>query len=64
MALAVVSAGVLYLFIPSEFRISTSASVAYPLVLAGLLGVLVLGDPGRIDRDVRWLVVTAVLLRR
>jgi hypothetical protein len=63
MALAIVAAAVLYLFIPSEFRISTSATIGYPVELAVLLAVLIIGDPGRIDRDVPWLrVVTTVLL--
>jgi hypothetical protein len=58
MALAVVVAAVLYLFIPAQFRIWGPLQVGYPVFLLVLLAVLILGDPGRIDRDSRWLRVT------
>ena len=48
MALAVIAAGVLFLFIPSEFRLSTSATIGYSVELIVLLGVLVIGDPGSV----------------
>jgi uncharacterized membrane protein len=63
MALAIISVGVLYMFIPSDFRISTSATIGYPVELLILLTLLVIGDPGRIDREVPWLrVVTTIML--
>ena len=58
MALAVIVAAVLYLFIPAQFRIWGPLQVGYPAFLLVLLGVLMLGDPGRIDRDSRWLRIT------
>lgn len=62
MALAVVAAGVLYLFIPSQFRVHEYALFVYPAVLVVLLVLLVIGDPGRIDREVAWLRTTTGLL--
>jgi uncharacterized membrane protein len=63
MALAVISAAILYLFIPADFRLNDSIRVLYPILLVVLLVVLVIGDPGRIDRDQRWLrVVTGLLI--
>ena len=58
MALAVIAAAALYLMIPANFRIAEATGIGYPLVLLGLLGLLVVGDPGRIDRERRWLRVT------
>ena len=55
MALAVLTAAGLYLFIPEQFRITETTHVLYPAFLIGLLLVLVVGDPGRIDRERRWL---------
>ena len=62
MALAVLAAGVLYLFIPADFRITEGMRYAYPLLLVLFLVILVIGDPGRIDRENRWLRVTTGLL--
>lgn len=58
MALAVLAASGLYVMIPSDFRLGKASQVGYPLLLILLLAVLVLGDPGRIDRERRWLRVT------
>ena len=58
MALAVVAAAGLYLLIPADFRIAQASHIGYPVLLLLLLGLLVLGDPGRIDRERRWLRVT------
>jgi len=58
MALAVIAAAALYLMIPPDFRIGDASLIGYPLLLLLLLGLLVLGDPGRIDRERRWLRVT------
>jgi len=63
MALAVLVAAGLYLLLPADFRISPVAHVAYPVMLLTLLAVLIIGDPGRIDRDTRWLrVSTGVMI--
>ena len=58
MALAVLVAGGLFLLIPEDFRVSNATVVAYPAFLLVLLGILIVGDPGRIDREKRWLRVT------
>lgn len=58
MALAVLVAAAMYVFIPEQFRVSDAARVAYPVLLLLLLVALTIGDPGRIDRDSRWLRVT------
>jgi hypothetical protein len=58
MALAVLAAAGLYLLIPDDFRIDEATGIAYPALLLILLGLLVVGDPGRIDRERRWLRVT------
>ncbi len=60
MALAVVSVGVLQALIPDDFRLLPR--YVYPIFLIGFLGVLIIGDPGRIDRQRRWLRVTTVLM--
>ncbi len=61
MASAVLAAGVLHRFLPSSFRL-TSWGV-YGAVLLVLLVALVVGDPGRIDRQRRWLrVLTGALI--
>jgi hypothetical protein len=58
MALAVLVAAGLYLFIPDQFRVTEVANYAYPLFLLVLVVILTVGDPGRIDREQRWLRVT------
>ena len=62
MALAVLVAGVLYALIPADVRFGTAMQIAYPLLLAVLLGLLVVGDPGRIARERRWLRTTTGVL--
>jgi hypothetical protein len=62
MALAVLVTAGLYLFIPAEFRITEAAHYIVPLFQLGLLAVLIIGDPGRVDRDSRWLRVTTGLM--
>jgi len=60
MAAAVVSVGVLQELVPDDFRVLPR--FVYPVLLLCFLGVLVLGDPGRIDRQRRWLRVTTLLM--
>lgn len=63
MALAVLAAGGLYLFIPSEFRVGEAGYIGYTLLLVAFLIVLMVGDPGRIDRESRWLrFVTGLMI--
>jgi hypothetical protein len=63
MAIAVLAAGGLFALIPEEFRVNTAGYVGYSLLLVAFLVVLVVGDPGRIDRDSRWLrIVTGLMI--
>ena len=63
MALAVIAIAALSMLIPDEFRISNTTAWVYPVLLMGFLALLVIGDPGRIDREKRWLrVVTSILI--
>ncbi len=63
MALAVLAVAVLYLFVPDDFRLAPWTRIAFPVFLVVLLLVLVIGDPGRIDREVRWLrILTGVMI--
>jgi hypothetical protein len=62
MALAVLAAGALRAVLPAQLRAGDARWVLV-LVLAVLLAVLVVGDPGRIDRDSTWLrVATGTLI--
>jgi hypothetical protein len=61
MALAVLATGLLRAALPHELRAGDSRWL-FLVVVGVLLGVLILGDPGRIDRDKRWLRVTTVSL--
>jgi hypothetical protein len=62
MALAVLAAGGLRAALPSQLR-DHDARWALIVVLVTLLAVLVIGDPGRIDRDSTWLrVLTGTLI--
>jgi hypothetical protein len=54
MALAVLAAGGLRAVLPPELR-NGDARWVFVLVVCALLAVLVIGDPGRIDRDSAWL---------
>ena len=60
MACAVLVVAVLHQLLPGHFRISPHW--VYPTFLVVFLAVLVIGDPGRIDRDRRWLRVTTDLM--
>ena len=62
MALAVLTAGALRAILPAQLR-AGDARWLLVLVLVVLLAVLVVGEPGRIDRDSTWLrVMTATLI--
>ena len=63
MTAAVLVDGLLYLFLPAQFRVLDIATYAYPAFLLILVAILTLGDPGRIDRQTRWLrTVTGVMI--
>ena len=63
MAGAVIACVVLYSLLPDGFHLGAVFSIAYPALMVALLAVLVLGDPGRIDREARWVrIVTGVLV--
>jgi uncharacterized membrane protein len=58
MAIAVILAAALYLLIPEQFRLTEATHIGYPVFLLVLLGILIIGDPGRVDRESRWLRLT------
>jgi len=62
MAAAVMVQGIGFLLLPEDFRVVLSVSIVYPLFLAVFLVVLIVGDPGRIDRQRRWLRITTGLM--
>jgi hypothetical protein len=62
MATAILVTEALHITLPPELRAVGQAWV-YPTVVVGLLLVLVVGDPGRIDKPNAWLrVVTGLLI--
>jgi hypothetical protein len=62
MASAVLLAGLLRLFLPQELR-ARDARPVLAIVLAVLVVALMVGDPGRIDRQKTWLrVLTGTLI--
>ncbi len=62
MALAVLAAGGLRAALPPELR-TGDARWAFIVVILVLLAVMIIGDPGRIDRDSTWLrVLTGTLI--
>ena len=62
MALAVLAAGGLRAALPPQLR-NGDSRWAFVVVVVVLLAVLVIGDPGRIDRDSAWLrVLTGSLI--
>ena len=56
MALAVLATGLLRATLPPELR-NGDARWLFPVIVAVLLVALIIGDPGRIDRDLPWLRV-------
>ena len=62
MAIAVVATGLLRGALPHELR-NGDAPWLFLVLVVGLLAVLIIGDPGRIDRDRPWLHnLTSVLI--
>jgi len=62
MAAAVMIVGLLFELLPSDFQMFPDQSFVYPVFLAAFLVVLIVGDPGRIDRQRRWLRITTGLM--
>jgi hypothetical protein len=61
VALAIIVAAGLHVALPARYRVQPAWVV--PAVLLGLLAVLIVGDPGRIDRQRAWLrIVTGVVI--
>ena len=62
MALAVLTVGVIRLFLPPELRVNDASGLFLAVILV-MIVALILGDPGRIDRQVTWLrVLTGALI--
>lgn len=62
MAAAVLAVGVLRIFLPPELRVS-DASGLFLVIIVVMVVALILGDPGRIDRQARWLrILTGALI--
>jgi hypothetical protein len=61
VALAILVAAFLHVALPAKYRVNPAWVV--PAVLLGLLAALIIGDPGRIDRQKTWLrVVTGAVI--
>ena len=61
VALAIIAAAALHVALPARYRVQPAWVV--PVVLLGLLAALIVGDPGRIDRQKTWLrIVTGVVI--
>ena len=61
VVLAIIVAAGLHVALPARYRVQPTWVV--PAVLLGLVAVLIVGDPGRIDRQKTWLrVVTGVVI--
>ena len=56
MALAIIAVVGLHVALPAKYRVNPPWVL--PVVLLGLLAALIIGDPGRIDRQKTWLRVT------
>ena len=61
VALAILVTAGLHVALPAQYRVNPSWVV--PVVLVALLAVLIIGDPGRIDRQKPWLrIVTGIVI--
>ena len=58
MALAVLATGFLRGLLPDQLRLGNRWLLL--VIIVAVLGVLIIGDPGRIDRDRPWLRVLTV----
>ncbi|HEY1332412.1 MAG TPA: hypothetical protein VGH10_13200 [Actinomycetota bacterium] len=62
MAVAVLATGVLRITLPPQLRLKDARGL-YLVVLVVLVAALIIGDPGRIDREKTWLrVLTGTLI--
>ena len=60
VALAIIVVVGLHVVLPAKYRVNPPWVL--PVVLLGLLAALIIGDPGRIDRQKTWLRVTTGLV--
>ena len=61
MALAIIVVAGLHVALPAKYRVDPAWVV--PAVLLALLAALIIGDPGRIDRQKTWLrIITGVVI--
>src|SRR5271170_5855265 len=61
VALAIVVAAFMHVALPAKYRVDPPWVV--PVVLLALLAALIVGDPGRIDRQKAWLrIVTGIVI--
>jgi hypothetical protein len=61
VALAIVAVAVLHLLLPAKYPVNPAWVL--PTVLLGLLAAMIVGDPGRIDRQKTWLrILTGVVI--
>jgi uncharacterized membrane protein len=61
MAAAVLAVGVLRIFLPPELRVS-DASGLFLVVIVVMVVALILGDPGRIDRELTGALIAVITL--
>jgi hypothetical protein len=62
MAIAIIATGLLRAVLPPQLRIG-DARWLFLILVAALLAAIIIGDPGRIDRQATWLkVLTTVLI--
>lgn len=62
MVVAVLATALFHEILPVDFRVTPEEFYLYPIFLLVFLGVLIIGDPGRIDRERRWLRVTTFVM--
>jgi len=61
VALAIVVTAALHVALPAKYRVNPAWVL--PVVLLGLLAALIIGDPGRIDRQKTWLrIITGAVI--
>jgi hypothetical protein len=61
MVVAVLTTALIHEFLPVEFRMTPQSFYLYP-IFSAVPQVLIVGDPGRIHRERRWLPVTTTLM--